>query len=572
MAKLLSFSSLGRFFKNFKKRKLTKSRIKILNTNSKAQESEIWNILLISTLTIYIIFVIWMFITPNYLWLDEVKYAWLSLNWSWFKSAWYTPTIGWAVLVSVLLNILNNDYTVKLLSVLVTIGTIVFVYWLVKKMCTSTKRAFLVFISLFAMYPLWRYAVELNQYSMDMFIQSILIYGAFRLFRERLSIKKFGIISAIVVWFSRPAVYTIAAVFVAYFAKIAYENVLYVCITKKGVIKTKAFFSQLKDLLIGGLYTGISWIIFYITRAHIVMNSASLKGYWKASMGFRFVTHNLRHVIKEPFTHTMQLEFLWPIFLLIIIFGVLYLIYKKWFWFALSLTLPTVFALLSTMLYKFPWNGRLLSFLTLQYVLFAGFGLVFLGDLASAGVRCFFRILAGFKVFNASKTIVNKLASVAFYIPILIVILLFSRIIYKNVLLEIYKNKWGSDGFGYVIKEVDFYHDPAPKWVLMWGRNSYKYYGRCNINKCDDVKYFPYHKRGQTIDPVEFSQYILEEVKTNKTHSLWLISAHLSPDRREAMQQLCGEVLKNHRDLEVVEQVDILNVIACKVKLKHIAK
>jgi len=297
-------------------------------------------------------------------------------------------------------------------------------------------------------------------------------------------------------------------------------------------------------------------------------------------MGFSFVVHNITKIVQEPFASTLHLASLWWLFFGAVILGLMFLYKNRLTWLGLTLTLPSIITLFSTALGRFPWKGRVLNFLTLHYVLLAGFGLVFLGQILQVIVK---NLLDNKNVGRSrKKTSSNHLLNVCILnickiLPYILFVGVFSGYLWNTIFVQVYANNWGNGGFGQIAKEYghEIFDNSSLKWILMWGQYEYDFYGKCNKsldeNKCKNVLFFPYHKRGGYINPEEFAQIVrtqaLTHTKDSKKLELWLISTHTNKTRVEKMKKLC-KILASSDNITLEKQIIIRDAYACKLRFE----
>lgn len=525
-----------------------------------------FGILLIPLL--YLIGLFYLFITPNYLWLDEAKYALLGIQWAWFRNAWYTFPTGLATLYSIWLSIINTHYSVKFISFVASLLSIFTLYKLsitlfIKHNKSNHKytepqtvellKSMALLLSLSLLYPFWRYAIELNQYSIDIAIQFLLLYNGFLLVRDKTTIGRLTIISAIVLWFSRPAIYTILSILLVYTIKQFSPILLRFCTNKK--VNVHKIIKIAKPIILSILIILTSWFSLYFLRAKYVINHKGLKHYWHKSMGAKYFCLHFKEALKEPFVHTLHFNTAqsWKILAILILVGLLYLIFTNNFLYALMLTLPSILTALSTILNKFPWSGRLLSFLTVHYIILAAFGTIGIAELIKYAFK---------RLFQPRKININ-IAIISYLATFLGLFFLFIPYLSHNILQNIRQNTWGSGGLGEIMEKTKLASEHNQKWILMWGNIEYSYYAHCYKSPCRNSIFMP--GRNHLIDPNNIALQITQSLKNKKDSTFWIISAHLNSRRYQRFEELCT-ILGQNKKLTIIATYKIRDAIACKLK------
>mgnify|MGYP002778591565 CR=1 FL=1 len=113
----------------------------------------------------------------------------------------------------------NNEYALRLFPFLAAIASL-FVFYKLAKKCLQSHQAAIVALTLFSTVHIWlQFATETKQYSSDVAIAVILYFILIGIERHQLKqrqILKFGIIGAVAVWFSHPAVFVLAGIGTSY--------------------------------------------------------------------------------------------------------------------------------------------------------------------------------------------------------------------------------------------------------------------------------------------------------------------------------------------------------------------
>jgi hypothetical protein len=271
----------------------------------------------------------------------------------------------------------NNEYALRLFPLLCGILSLALVYELGKRFLS--KNAIPVAVALVAgLTPLIYYSSELKQYSSDVACALLGCLIGVRISQNRttwLEIVTAGIVGAILVWFSHPAIFTLAGV---------------ATVTAISYLLRKEY-SELGKRLIAYSFWAFSFIAFYFISLSTLSGDESLKGSWGGRGAFM------------PFPPTSLSDLLWfpqtlwqffanpvfsfgetslkdvpaivvaiPAFLIGCIFG-----FKGRKVDLLFLLSPILLTLFASGLEKYPFKSRLVLFLVPFAVLILAEGLEF---------------------------------------------------------------------------------------------------------------------------------------------------------------------------------------------------
>jgi hypothetical protein len=112
----------------------------------------------------------------------------------------------------------NNEYALRIVPLLAGIAALAFVYWTARRVVGPWSATLAVWI--FALLPqAIRYSVEVKQYSTDLAISAGLIFLALETIEHRVvdgrldrrAITAWGVVGAITVWWSHPAIFVLVA-------------------------------------------------------------------------------------------------------------------------------------------------------------------------------------------------------------------------------------------------------------------------------------------------------------------------------------------------------------------------
>lgn len=264
--------------------------------------------------------------------------------------------VGFLFLQKFASNLLGtNEYALRLFPLIAGVGAIYLFYMVAKK--TISSQSLIIGLTLFAVGDhLIYFASEVKQYSSDVFIALLIIWLSIVVFNRRFDIKYtifFGLVGAFCLWFSHPALFVLGAALITMF--------LY--------IFKKRIYTRLPGLLIAVFLGLTSFIINYIIALNNLSQSENLINFWQSSF------------MPLPPTSLADIKWFVYVFLRTFKFPVglstyeLLLAVLAFFWGCvlmlkhqrkniLLLILPILLALFASGLHRYPFEGRLLLFLT----------------------------------------------------------------------------------------------------------------------------------------------------------------------------------------------------------------
>jgi uncharacterized membrane protein len=257
----------------------------------------------------------------------------------------------------------NNEYTLRLFPFLAGIISLFLFHRVSKKILT--KKAALIALGLFAISgPLIYYSQEVKQYSSDVAIALLIYMGTFYLLAtQKFTLWRaifFGLIGAIAIWFSHPAVFLLASVgtvFTLYYIK------------EEGWQK---FVGPSMTLLIWFA----SFAIYYFFSVKNLVNNVGLLSYWAGSFAplplkfwqARWYFDSFFHIFKDPVGISLS-----GIAAFLFIIGCISMFQEKRKAFFLLIS-PMLITLFASGLHVYPFSGRFLLFLVPNALLFIAEG------------------------------------------------------------------------------------------------------------------------------------------------------------------------------------------------------
>jgi len=287
--------------------------------------------------------------------------------------------VGFSIIEKLFVEIFgNNEFALRLFPLIAGLVSL-FLFLKLAKISISQK-ALPIALILFAVGDhLIYFSSEVKQYSSDVMITLLIILMAcYILFKKinNIYLILFGLIGAISIWFSHPAIFTFfAASLVLLLSMIQmrqWENLvwLFICIL---ITITSLTFN------------------YFMSLAPLSKNIDLLEGFQRSfmplSLNFLVVMKWLGYVFLRMFKSPLGLS-IYELFLAVLSFfiGSILMFYKKRKKF-LILILPIVLTLIASSFKKYPFEGRLLLFITPAMILIIAEGINFVGEKASQGSK-----------------------------------------------------------------------------------------------------------------------------------------------------------------------------------------
>jgi hypothetical protein len=260
----------------------------------------------------------------------------------------------------------NNEYTLRLFPLIAGIIALFLFYKIAKKIISH--EALSISLILFAVNEhLIFFSSDVKQYSSDVAIALSIILMAFYVMSKKsygVHMILFGLVGAISIWFSYPAVFTFYAALIIFLIPIIEErkwrSLAWLFIA--GIIAsmnlginyfmTLEILSKSKDLLVG------------FQHSFMPLPPQSLKDLWW------FIYVFLR-IFKNPLGFSIY-ELILPVLSFIVGLVVIFYRKRKILWF---LILPVLLTLIISGFKKYPFEGRLLLFITPAMILIIGAGI-----------------------------------------------------------------------------------------------------------------------------------------------------------------------------------------------------
>ena len=260
----------------------------------------------------------------------------------------------------------NNEYALRLFPFVAAIASL-FVFHELAKKCLQSHQAAMVALTLFSTVHIWlQFATETKQYSSDVAIAVILYFILIGIDRQQLKqrqILKFGIVGAVAVWFSHPAVFVLAGIGASYFLISLFQQ---------------KFLFSLKLLAIYSIWICSFALSYFISLRNLASNQSLLKswvgrGTFPTSVGdFDWLFNTFVEFFHIPLG-------LPDIFLGIAILAFLSGCASLWLQkraILLTLLAPIIVTFFAAYLQKYPFGGRLVIFLIPFFILLIGEGTV----------------------------------------------------------------------------------------------------------------------------------------------------------------------------------------------------
>ena len=261
----------------------------------------------------------------------------------------------------------NNEYALRLFPLLASVVAFFLLYELANR-CV-TRIAVPIALALFAsLRYLVYYASEVKQYSSDVAIALLCCLIARQLSRAKLTAKQmifFGVVGAIAIWFSHPAVFVLAGVGAVS---------LLTSITKDDKSRTS------RILVIGSIWL-ISFSAFYFLTLQNLGSSEALLQSWQRSGAFPkspfdvvWIFDSLGRLFSDPLGFPVLVDGL-AIFAFLAGCISCYQRQRETLFILLS---PVLVTLVAGYLYKYPFGDRLVLFLTPFMILLIAEGVAFI--------------------------------------------------------------------------------------------------------------------------------------------------------------------------------------------------
>jgi len=237
--------------------------------------------------TLYRIFLIFIFVYGIYIrlveylanrsvWFDEAYMALDIIGKSFFElltqtqPATYTAPLGFVLLTKLLVLLLGkSEFVFRAIPLISSFVSFFVLYQLLIK-CLPKKFALLPLFLFATSYELLRYATEFKPYSSDVLFALVIPLTAISVSNNKYTFKTgitYGIIGAIVLWFSFPSLFMLGGVGIVLFFSYVVE--------KK--------WENIKNLLISFFCWSVSFILMYFLFLKKIGSNISLKNYWEHS-------------------------------------------------------------------------------------------------------------------------------------------------------------------------------------------------------------------------------------------------------------------------------------------------
>ena len=270
----------------------------------------------------------------------------------------------------------NNEFALRLFPLIAGIISLILFFEVVKKSISS--KAIPIALILFAVgdYLIY-FASEIKQYSSDVTITLLLILIAICTLRKNFSIKYillFGLVGAISFWFSHPAVFTFYAAGI----------VILINLVRRRQWRNFAW------LIFAGVIVTASLGINYFVSLQALSKSEDLLGVWQQGFmpfpptspaDIQWFGYSFLRLFKNPLGLSIY-ELLLAALSFLVGTIVLFINKRK---IVLILLLPILLALIASGLHKYPFQGRLLLFITPLMFAIIGEGIDFVRNSAAQG-------------------------------------------------------------------------------------------------------------------------------------------------------------------------------------------
>ena len=320
------------------------------------------------------------------LWLDEAMLALDVLDLS-FKELTQQPLpyqqgapIGFLFSVKVTTILFgDSEYVFRLYSFGVSLLALFLMAFLARRYLG--KMGMLFTLALFVSNPhLIYYSAETKQYMGDVAVSLLIFFLFSRQLDQKISSRRFAFfifLNSLLIWFSHPAVFSIAAVGIILVIYYAQEK------------NKKAFFFALLNLIL----SGISAVLLYFFHLCPLSASKFLNNFWQDSFvpippNMQWFLHNWESLLENP----LGLE-AFPLLVFILLIGGMFFSWRHTRIFTSSLLLTLFFVFCAGVLQKYPLAERMLLFATPIFIFFLGAGIEALYSLIKEKRLAFFLTL-----------------------------------------------------------------------------------------------------------------------------------------------------------------------------------
>ncbi len=301
------------------------------------------------------------------LWLDECMLALNIINRSFsqlLKPLDYNQgaPIGFLMVEKLLIQAFgSSEYILRLFPFLCGVISL-FLFCKVAKHYIKQKAVLIALLLLTISNPLIYYSSECKQYSSDVFIALLLYIVTIYIQSKRLTTSRitlFGVIGAIAIWFSHPAVFILAGI---------------------GLSLTLTYLTKKEWLKIGKFSIAYSiWILSFVTFYFVSLSNLAhnkfLLIFWRDGfIPFPFEIKWFGDIFLEILDRPIGLSSFPGIVTLTFLIGCISIFLKKKEEF-FALICPILFTLLASGLHKYPFRGMLLSFIVPLVLIFISEGI-----------------------------------------------------------------------------------------------------------------------------------------------------------------------------------------------------
>jgi len=310
-----------------------------------------------------------LYLANRSLWSDEARLA-LNLVDRSFAGLWQPldwrqgAPVGFLMLQKSVICLLgSSEYALRLIPLLCGIASLVWFYFLAKKILDP--GAVLVGLAMMSLSKgLIDYSAEVKQYSMDVLVALVILAATVRCFQvdapgdKRRGLVVWGVLSAILLWFSNPVVFVIAGT---------------------GIVLMVSNRRDARLIAAGGAaFAGASFAVDYFLVLRPLHQSAYLYEFWQQG-GFMPRPINFRAIrwVWKAYLLAFRTPggFKLPVFTpLVFLIGVVKLSARNR-WLAAVLLLPTLAALAAGALGEYPYLHRLILFVLPMLFLVSAVGL-----------------------------------------------------------------------------------------------------------------------------------------------------------------------------------------------------
>lgn len=387
----------------------------------------------------------------------------------------------------------NNEYALRLFPFLAAIASLFIFYKLAQK-CLQSQQAVIVALTLFSTVHIWlQFATETKQYSTDVAIAVLLYFTLIGIERQKLQIRqilKFGIIGAIAVWFSHPAVFVLAGIGTSY---------LLISLLQKKISLS------LKLLAIYSIWIS-SFCISYIVSIRNIASNQSLFKSWAGRDTFPTSIWDfnwLFNAFVEFFHIPLGLPDLFLGIAIVAFLAGCASLFLRQKAILLTLLAPIVVTFFAAYLQKYPFNGRLVLFLIPFFILLIGEGTVAI------------RRVSPNKILRKVSTL------------ILILLLVPPIGTAAYLIFDPYTKQEIKPVLGYMrshqqLGDTIYVHERA-EYQFKYYANRYEYQEGDYILGIDDLD----RQDGQGISAIEWRRYTSDFEKLRGKQRVWILLSHM---------------------------------------------